>query len=106
MATNRTNQNTRARAKERMPLYGILALLCVVFTALLTMLIVGVYFLVFMISYVDVEPKVNLEEYKENQDQTTIIYAYDSNDAVVELARLHGEQNRVWVTYREIPMKV
>lgn len=103
MATNRTNHNTRARTKQRKPRNGITALLCAVFTALLTMLIVGVYFLVFMISYVDGEPKVNLEEYKENQDQTTIIYAYDSNDEVLELARLHGEQNRVWVTYRENP---
>ena len=75
MATNRTNHNTRARAKQRKPRNGITALLCVVFTALLTMLIVGVYFLVFMISYVDGEPKVNLEEYKENQHPPTLNYA-------------------------------
>lgn len=79
----------------------ITVLLAMALTALLTVMIVGMYFLIFMISYVGGEPKVNLEEYKENQDQTTIIYAYDENNEVLELARLHGEQNRVWVTYRE-----
>lgn len=102
MATKRTNKRTTAHGqKTKQQRNKITALLCVVFTALLTMLIVGMYFLVFMVSYVDGEPKVNLEEYKENQDQTTIIYAYDANNEAQEIARLHGEQNRVWVTYRE-----
>ena len=79
----------------------ITVLLAIALTALLTVMTVGMYFLIFMVSYVGGEPKVNLEEYKENQDQTTIIYAYDENNEVLELARLHGEQNRVWVTYRE-----
>lgn len=79
----------------------ITALLALALTALLTVMTVSLYFLTFMVSYVRGEAKVNLEEYKENQDQTTIIYAYDANNEVVELARLHGEQNRVWVTYRE-----
>ena len=61
------------------------------------------YLLVFMVSYVNGDSKINLEEYKENQDQTTIIYAYDTNNEVTELSRLHGEQNRVWVTYSENP---
>lgn len=56
-----------------------------------------------MVSYVNGDSKINLEEYKENQDQTTIIYAYDTNNEVTELSRLHGEQNRVWVTYSENP---
>lgn len=102
MATKRTNKRTTANGKKsKQQRNKITALLCVIFTALLTMLIVGVYFLVFMVSYVNGESKVNLEEYKENQDQTTIIYAYDANDEAQEIARLHGEQNRVWVTYRE-----
>ena len=43
-----------------------------------------------MVSYVNGDSKINLEEYKENQDQTTIIYAYDTNNEVTELSRLHG----------------
>lgn len=81
----------------------ISVLLALALTALLTIMIVGIYLLSFMVSYVNGEPKINLEEYKENQDQTTIIYAYDSNKESVELTRLYGEQNRVWVTYSTNP---
>lgn len=104
MATNRKKSNTRkSRVQSKKQRNTITVLLCFALTALLTVLIVGIYFLAFATSYVNGEPKVNLEEYKENQDQTTIIYAYDQNNEVLELARLHGEQNRVWVTYRENP---
>lgn len=82
---------------------NITVLLALALTALLTVMTVGIYFLSFAVSYVNGDAKVNLEEYKENQDQTTIIYAYDANNEVLELARLHGEQNRVWVAYRENP---
>lgn len=80
---------------------AVTALLAVLLTGLLSLVIVCLYLLIFMISYVNGDSKINLEEYKENQDQTTIIYSYDSNNEVTELARLHGEQNRVWVTYKE-----
>ena len=82
---------------------AVTVLLACALTALLTVLIVGIYVLAFAVSYVNGEAKVNLEEYKQNQDQTTFIYAYDDNGETVQLARLHGEQNRVWVTYREYP---
>ena len=35
--------------------------------------------------------------YKQNQNQTSFIYAYDENGDTVEIARLHGEEDRVWV---------
>ena len=102
METNRKKSNTRKRRfRSKKQQNALTVLFCLALTALMTVLIVGVYFLSFATSYVTGEPKVNLEEYKENQDQTTIIYAYDENNEVLELARLHGEQNRVWVTYRE-----
>lgn len=104
MATNRMKKNTAKRGNVKKSMRtGTTAVLCAALTAMLVVLIVGVYFLSYTISYVNGDPKVNLEEYKENQDQTTIIYAYDTNNEVMELARLHGEQNRVWVTYRENP---
>lgn len=43
------------------------------------------------------EAIIDLDFYKQNQDQTTIIYANDADNNPVELIRLHGEQNRVWV---------
>lgn len=53
--------------------------------------------------YVTKEKKIDLEEYKANQEQTSIIYGYDSNKKLVELLRLHGAQNRVWIDYKDIP---
>ena len=37
---------------------------------------------------------IDLDTYKNSQNQTSIMYAYDSEKNVVELARLHGEENR------------
>ncbi len=85
---------------------AVTALLALAFTALLSLVIISVYLLVFMTSYVNGEAKINIEEYKENQAQTTIIYAYNNNNEVVELTRLHGEQNRVWVGLDTIPDSV
>ena len=59
---------------------AVTVLLACALTALLTVLIVGIYVLAFAVSYVNGEAKVNLEEYKQNQDQTTFIYAYDDKE--------------------------
>lgn len=74
-----------------------------IFTALLTVLIVGGYLLRFTSNYIYGSTKMDIAEYKENQAQTTIIYAYDDNNEPIELARLHGEQNRVWISIDDIP---
>lgn len=104
MAAKRRKPTTKRSKKiNKKNRTTITVLLACALTALLTMIIVSSYLLIYAVSYVNGEPKVNLEEYRENQDQTTIIYAYDASNEVTELARLHGEQNRVWVTYRENP---
>ena len=72
-------------------------LLAIAFTGFMTCVIIGVYILSNMISIANGEKIIDLEFYKENQDQTTIIYAKDEEDKFVELTKLHGEENRVWV---------
>ncbi len=66
-------------------------------TVALTALVVVSYMLISVVSYVNGDLIVNLDEYKENQNQTSFIYAYDKNGNTVEIARLHGEEDRVWV---------
>lgn len=73
------------------------ALLAVAFTGFMTCFIIGCYILTSAISTVNGERIIDLEFYKENQDQTTIVYAMDEENKPVEIAKLHGEQNRVWV---------
>lgn len=73
------------------------AFLAVAFTGLMTCFIVGCYILTSAVSTVNGDRIIDLEFYKENQDQTTIVYAMDEENQPVEIAKLHGEQNRVWV---------
>ena len=57
----------------------------------------------FAVDYINGDKKVDLDVYKANQAQTSIIYAYDSNKELVELLRLHGAENRLWIEYDDIP---
>lgn len=78
------------------------ALLAVAFTGFMTCFIIGCYILTSAVSTVNGERIIDLEFYKENQDQTTIVYAMDEENQPVEIARLHGEQNRVWVELEDM----
>lgn len=78
------------------------ALLAIAFTGFMTCFIIGCYILTSAVSTVNGERIIDLEFYKENQDQTTIVYAMDEENKPVEIAKLHGEQNRVWVELEEM----
>lgn len=75
----------------------LIGLLAVCFTCALVGVFVGSYVLKDVITTVNGDRLIDLAFYQENQDQTTIIYAYDEENKPVELVRLHGEENRVWV---------
>jgi len=60
------------------------------------------YVLFNMIKTVNGDIQIDLNEYKASQSQTTIIYAME-NDKPTEIARLHGEENRIWVSLDKIP---
>ncbi len=70
---------------------------------LLALLLVIVFMLIYCIAYVHGKPAINLEDYKNNQAQTSIIYAKNENGTYTQIAKLHGEQNRIWVDLDEIP---
>ncbi len=78
----------------------IISVLAVI--ALTGIIIVG-YILGYMISYTNGDVAIDLNEYQANQSQTSIIYAYDENGEIFELQRLHGDENRIYVSLDEIP---
>lgn len=39
----------------------------------------------------------NLEDEASSQNQTSFIYGYDNDNKLVEITRLHGEENRIWL---------
>lgn len=81
----------------------ITVLLSVLIVLVLTALIVGICILSYAVKFVNGEVAINLDSYKNSQDQTSILYAYDKNNEPYEIARLHGEENRIWVDLDEIP---
>lgn len=89
--TGKKPKSPKNLTKKAYFLWGILA------TCVLTVLVVVTTVLVSAIVYVKGDLVVNLDEYKANQNQTSFVYAYDKSGATVELARLHGEEDRVWV---------
>ncbi len=75
----------------------------VLLVILLCCLVVGGYILFESISYVNGEP-FDLDKYKADQVQTSIIYRKETKDAeYTEYTRLHGETNRIWVGFDDIP---
>ncbi len=89
MAKNKKKK--KELSKPALVILGILS------TVALTAVIVVSYVLFNVISTIKGDLIINLDEYKANQNQTSFIYAYDANGKTVEIARLHGEEDRVWV---------
>jgi len=54
-------------------------------------------------SVINGELSVNLEEVKDNTNQTSFVYFTDTDGTQKEYIRLHGEINRVWVSLNQIP---
>ncbi len=91
----KTSNKKRKMSPKMKKILKILA--PVVFTGVLVCIILGVYVVSDIIGRVNGERIIDLDFYKQNQDQTTIIYADNEEGNPVELVKLHGEKNRVWV---------
>ncbi len=89
--TKKTKKRKNKHSKPALVFFGFLSICSV------TLIVVVSYVLFHVITTVNGDLILNLEEKKANQNQTSFIYAYDANGNEVELARLHGEEDRVWV---------
>lgn len=97
----------KKRKKKHPGLYvAFLTLFCIFVAGMLTVTIVGGTMASHMDSFINGDIAINLDDYKNSQNQTSIMYAYDSNDKVIELTRLHGTENRIWVDYDEMPQNL
>lgn len=97
------NKKKKKKKKHTGLFVAFTFLFCVFVAAMLTFIIVGTNVLDYATNFVDGGIVINLDDYKDNQNQTSIMYAYDDNNRPIELARLHGEENRIWVDYDEMP---
>ena len=86
-------------------------MLSYVFNVLLTLLLIGLItgsiivlvFALYVKAYIN--PTLDVDLLTSNQSQTTMLYYYDDNGVAVEMEdqRLYGSENRLWVSYDQIP---
>ena len=98
------NKNKKKKKKKHPILFTIFLFFFSLFVSgMLTGIIVGGSVLKYYDSIVNNGIAVDLDTYKNSQSQTSIMYAYGNNNKLIELTRLHGEENRIWVDYDEMP---
>ena len=85
------------KAKKRGLSKPALIVIGILLTAALTIIAVALYVFIYSYSYVHGDLKIDLKEYRYSQNQTSFVYAYDSKGDPVEVTRLFGTINRVWV---------
>ncbi len=101
---NPKKRKQRKLRKKHPVLFGIfVALFCLFVSGMLTVIVVGSSVLSYVDTYVEGKNIVDLDNYKNSQSQTSIMYAYDKNNKPFEITRLHGVENRIWVDYDEMP---
>ena len=101
-------RNPNKKKKQRKPMNPVVKKVLTAFCILCAIGVVCatvacVYVVSYAKEYVYGEKVIDLEEYRANQQQTSIIYGYDEDNELVELLRLQGAQNRVWIDYEDIP---
>ncbi len=67
-----------------------------------TVIIVFGYVGINLLTFVNGDAAITLSSIKSSLNQTTFLYATDSEGQTVELTRLHGTENRVWIDLEDI----
>ncbi len=91
--------SNKKKPKKKRPFLKVLTsfLLVMVITCCIVIVAAMIYLSVF------IDDSIDADLYNLKLDYTTILYAKDKSGNDVELTRLHGEQNRLWVGEKEIP---
>ena len=91
----------RLERLERLPKvwYNLCIVLCL---GIITACVVGCGLTVYIFKYIADEPVVDLDA--AQMSYTTILYGKtDSSSDYIEMERIHGDENRIWVDYEDIP---
>lgn len=97
--TDNRKKNKKRKVKKRHPV--IRALLSVFLVIVITCCIVIGAALIYVFNFID--DTVDADLYNLKLEYTSILYAKDKDGNDIELTRLHGEQNRLWVDSKDIP---
>ncbi len=94
------NKKTR-KSKNSISTAGavfISVLAIIMFTGIITLGYVGIN----VLTFINGDADITLSSIKSSLNQTTFLYATDSEGKTVELERLHGTENRVWIDLEDI----
>lgn len=96
------NSNKKRPMKDRSPAANLFAKIGKVLIGIIMVCgVVGIVcfsvIAIYGYSVVYGDPVFNLNEEKFNQNQTSFIYGTNNDGKTVEITRLHGEENRIWV---------
>lgn len=100
MEKKTNQQNSKNKRKTKLSYKKILLYVACVFV--LTAVITCGYVITYMLSFTYGDVAIDLDDYQANQSQTSIIYGYDENGQIFEMQRLHGDENRIYVSLEEI----
>lgn len=67
-----------------------------------TCIVLGLTVLIYSINFVNGEVALDLDTEKFAQAQTTFVYGNNMQGEEIELARLHGSENRIWVDMEDM----
>ncbi len=95
-ATKKKKKNMNSVSTAGAILISILAV--VMFTGIIVFGYVGIN----LLTFVNGDAAMTLSSIKSSLNQTTFLYATDSQGQTVELTRLHGTENRVWIDLEDI----
>ena len=93
----------RVRRKHPVIFTIFLVFFVLLISGIMTGLVVGTSVFRYMDQFVNGKKVIDLDYYKSTQSQTSILYAYNKDGKPVEQTRLHGEENRIWIDYDEMP---
>lgn len=94
---------TKKKKKNKNSVSDFGAILISVITVIMfTVIIVFGYVGINLLTFVNGDAAITLSSIKSSLNQTTFLYATDSEGQTVELTRLHGTENRVWIDLEDI----
>lgn len=100
-ATGKSNNNKNRKVnktpgQKTAGVFGKIILGIILVVAVVGIICSSVLF-VYGYSVVHGDVVFNLEDEASSQNQTSFIYGYDNNNKLIEITRLHGEENRIWL---------
>lgn len=95
-ATKKKKKNKNSVSTAGAIMISILAV--IMFTSIIVFGYIGIN----LLTFVNGDAAMTLSSIRSSLNQTTFLYATDSQGQTVELTRLHGTENRVWIDLEDI----